>query len=117
MRLTQVGDAVTVIPFPSSRFTKEDVAAIVEFCCHLMLLGTAGGWARHTADSGADVVRILDAEDDEALYTFDRSCGGRYQVWNRRGRMIAEGRNLPELMAHWALASERPPIAANANHP
>jgi hypothetical protein len=108
---------VTVIPFPSSRFTKEDVASIVEFCCHLVLLGTAGGWARHTADSGADILRILDAEDDLPLYTFDRTGGGRYRVWNRHDRLIAEGRSLPDLMAHWALAPERPPIAANGNRP
>ena len=108
---------MTVIPFPSSRFTKEDVSSIVEFCCHLMLLGSAGGWARHTANSGADILRILDVEDDEALYTFDRSSCGRYRVWNRGGRMIADGGSLSDLMEHWELDVERPPIAANANTP
>lgn len=108
---------MNVIPFPTSRFTKEDVATIVEFCCHLMLLGSAGGWARHTNDCGDDILRILNAEDDEALYTFDRAMNGRYRVWNRKGRLMAEGRSLSDLMSHWELDVERPPIAANANHP
>lgn len=108
---------MSVVPFPSSRFTKDDVSSIVEFCCHLMLLGSAGGWARHTTTGGADILRILDSEDDEPLYTFDRSGSGRYRVWNRAGRLITEGGSLPDMMAQWEREAERPPIASNDNHP
>ena len=109
---------MTVVPFPSTRFTKEDVGAIVELCCQLMLLGSAGGWARHSSDNGADVLRILDPDDEEAaLYTFRRGDRGIYQVFDWTERLIAEGINLPELLSHWQLEGHQPPIAANVNRP
>ena len=109
---------MTLIPFPSTRFTKQDVGAIVELCCQLMLLGGAGGWARHTSSTGADVLRILDPDDEEeALYTFRRGERGIYQVYDWTDELIAEGESLPELLTHWRLEGHQPPIAANMNRP
>ena len=105
---------MTVVPFPSSRFTKEDVATIAELCCRLMLLGVAGGWARHTSDSGADILHILNWEDDLPKYTFDRENRGLYRVWSRLG-LIAEGRSLAELFALWESSNQRSGLPANMN--
>lgn len=105
---------MTVIPFPCSRFTKEDVTTIAELCCRLMLLGMAGGWARHTSDSGADILRILNWDDELPKYTFDRDQGGLYRVWSQIG-LIAEGRTLGDLFEQWETSNQRSGLPANMN--
>lgn len=105
---------MTVVPFPCSRFTKEDVATIAELCCRLMLLGIAGGWARHTSDSGADILRILNWDDELPKYTFDRDQRGLYRVWGHLG-LIAEGRTLSDLFERWETSNQRSGLPANMN--
>ncbi len=105
---------MTVVPFPCSRFSKEDVSTIAELCCRLMLLGMAGGWARHTSDSGADILRILNWDDELPKYTFDRDQRGLYRVWGHRG-LIAQGRTLADLFDHWESSSQRAGLPANMN--
>lgn len=105
---------MTVVPFPCSRFTKEDVSTIAELCCRLMLLGMAGGWARHTSDSGADILRILNWDDELPKYTFDRDQRGAYRVWSHLG-LIAEGRTLDDLFERWETSNQRSGLPANMN--
>ncbi len=90
---------MAVVPFPSSRFTKGDIGAIVELCYRLTSIELAGGWARHTSDRGADVVCILNAHDDSPKYTFDRSSKGRYRLWCEEGGVIAVASTVDELLA------------------
>ncbi len=90
---------MAVVPFPSSRFTKGDIVAIVELCYRLTSVELAGGWARHTSDRGADVVCILNAHDDCPKYTFDRSSKGRYRLWCAEGGVIAVASTVDELLA------------------
>lgn len=88
-----------VVPFPCSRFTKCDVSAIVELCYRLTSVRLAGGWARHTSDRGADILCILNAHDDGAQYTFDRTDSGRYRMAGPDGRVMAIGETVDEVLA------------------
>ena len=89
---------MAVIPFPSSRFTKGDIGAIVDLCYRLTSVELAGGWARHTSDRGADIVCILNPHDDHPKYTFDRSSKGRYRLWGADGGVIMDAGTVDELL-------------------
>jgi len=90
---------VSVIPFPSSRFTQSDISAIEQLCYWLTSLGLAGGWARHSNSDGSDLVQILNAEDDAAKYRFKRDGKGRYRVYDGIGRLLANETTIEQALA------------------
>lgn len=89
---------MTVIPFPSTRFTKYDVTAVVDLCYRLTCQDLAGGWARHSSDDGTDILSILNPRDNDPLLTFGRECDGHYYVLDGRGRMITGGATIDEVL-------------------
>ena len=98
---------MVVIPFPTSRFTKGDVTAIVELCYRMTSLAHAGGWARHTSDQGADILCILNVHNDNAKYVFDRTQEGSYRLYGADGRVLAVTETIDELLA--AIHVDSPP--------
>ena len=90
---------MAVIPFPTSRFTKCDVSAIVELCYRLTSIDLAGGWARHTSDKGADILRILNTHDNGTQFSFDRTGNGRYRMSGPDGNVMAVADTVDEILA------------------
>ena len=75
---------MTVIPFPSSRLTNDDLLVISGACCDLMKRGLAKGIVRVKSDEDDKIVCVTDDGNGCSYFGIGRSSNGTYRSEERR---------------------------------
>ncbi len=90
---------MTVIPFPSSRLTNDDLLVISGACCDLMKRGLAKGIVRVKSDEDDKIVCVTDDGNGCSYFGIGRSSNGTYYVCDGDGRFLREGSRVSEVLA------------------
>ena len=105
---------MTVIPFPSCRFTPADLAAFYEVALPKCSRGAWAGVARQTERHHDRLMISLPGVSDP-VFVFERDRAGFYRLWFKDGdggRCIGTGTTAAECLSIWQSASARRRSAA-----
>jgi hypothetical protein len=100
---------MTVIPFPSCRFTPADMAAFHEVALPKCSRGSWAGFARQTGRHNDRLLISLPGAS-EPVFVFERDQAGYYRLWFKDsdgGRCIGMGTTAAECLGVWKAASAR----------
>ena len=105
---------MTVIPFPSCRFTPADLAAFYEVALPKCSRGSWAGVARQTARYHDRLLISLPGVN-EPVFVFERDVAGYYRLWFKDGggeRCIGTGTTVAACLSIWQPAPVRRRSAA-----
>jgi hypothetical protein len=100
---------MTVIPFPSCRFTPADLTAFYEVALPKCSRGSWAGFARQT-ERHHDRLLISLPGVNEPVFVFERDVGGHYRLWFRDAdgaRCIGKGTTAVACLGIWRSAPAR----------
>jgi hypothetical protein len=100
---------MTVIPFPSCRFTPADLAAFYEVALPKCSRGSWAGFARQTGRHHDRLLISLPGVN-EPVFVFERDVAGHYRLWFRDGggaRCIGKGSTAVACLGIWKTAPAR----------
>jgi hypothetical protein len=100
---------MTVIPFPSCRFTPADLTAFYEVALPKCSRGSWAGVARQTGRHHDRLLISLPGVK-EPVFVFERDVAGHYRLWFRDGggaRCIGKGSTAVACLSIWKPAPAR----------
>jgi hypothetical protein len=100
---------MTVIPFPSCRFTPADLAAFYEVALPKCSRGAWAGVARQTERHHDRLLISLPGVSDP-VFVFERDVAGCYRLWFKDGdggRCIGTGTTAGACLSIWKTSSVR----------
>ena len=100
---------MTVIPFPSCRFTPADLAAFYEVALPKCSRGSWAGVARQTGRHHDRLLISLPGVN-EPVFVFERDIAGHYRLWFKDGdggRCIGTGTTAAACLCIWQPAAAR----------
>jgi hypothetical protein len=100
---------MTVIPFPSCRFTPADLAAFYEVALPKCSRGSWAGVARQTGRYNDRLLVSLPGVS-EPVFVFERDRAGYYRLWFKDsggGRCIGTGTTAAACLSIWKTAPAR----------
>jgi hypothetical protein len=101
--------AMTVIPFPSCRFTPADLSAFYEVALPKCSRGAWAGVARQTERYHDRLLISLPGVSDP-IFVFERDRAGYYRLWFKDsggGRCIGAGTTATECLSIWQTGPAR----------